>query len=163
MLRRLFHRLEQSVKRLLREHVDFVDDIDLEPRPGRAELGVGDQVADVIHAGVAGRVDLDDIDVLTSRDALAGIALAARFGRRHLGLLAIQRLGHDPRHRGLADPARPAEQIRMRDASRFDCLLQRLRNMVLADDFVESVGAVSAGKDGVCGHFNQILGTHSRS
>ena len=51
--------------------------------------------------------------------------------------LAVQSLGEDAGHRRLARPARAAEQIRVGDPSGLDRLFQRLRNVILPDDFVE--------------------------
>src|SRR5689334_11282275 len=101
------------------------------------KLRVGDQVANVIDAGVRCRVDLDDIDVIPSRDRETRLAFPARLGGGALAALAVQRLREDARRRRLPRPARPAKQIRVRDASRLDRLLQRLRDMTLSDDFVE--------------------------
>src|SRR2546426_5976864 len=59
---RLFERLEQGVERLLREHVDFIDDIHFVAALGG---GVADrlaQIADFIHPAVRGPVDLENIE-----------------------------------------------------------------------------------------------------
>ena len=45
--------------------------------------------------------------------------------------------------------ARAAEQIRVGDPAGLDRLLQRLRNVLLPDDFIERSGAISAGENGV--------------
>ena len=67
----LFKRLQQGVEGVFGEHVDFVDDVDFEPAARRAILGVVDHVADVIHAGVGGGVDLDDVQILPLGDGFA--------------------------------------------------------------------------------------------
>ena len=120
-------------------------------RAGRY-CGVVDDVADVIDAGVAGGVDLDHVDVVAARDRHARIAFAAGLGRGLVGILAVERLGEDAGHGRLADAARAAEEIRVGDAPGLDRLLQRLRNVILPDDFIERCGAISAGEDGV-GHW----------
>ena len=97
--RRLLQRLQQGVEGVLGEHVHFVDDVHLEPRAGRAELGVGDDVADVVDAGVAGGVDLDDVQVLAAGDRQARIALAARLGGR--ACRSVRQLRHLARMRAV--------------------------------------------------------------
>ena len=59
---RLFEGLQQSVERRLGEHVDLVDDVDLVPAlVGRIAYLVA-QVANVVDAAIAGRVDLDEVE-----------------------------------------------------------------------------------------------------
>ena len=64
-----------------RELVDFVDDEDLVAVADRRDRQPGDHhLADVVDAGVAGRVDLEHVDVAPLRDLDARVALAARLG-----------------------------------------------------------------------------------
>ena len=65
--RRLFQGLQQGVEGPGREHVHFVDVIDLEPSPAGPQRGVLPQLAHLLDAVVAGTVDLDDVDVLPLR------------------------------------------------------------------------------------------------
>ena len=65
--RRLFQRLQQGVEGPGREHVHFVDVVDLEPSPAGPQRGVLPQLAHLLDAVVAGTVDLDDVDVLPER------------------------------------------------------------------------------------------------
>ena len=76
--RRLFERLQQRVERALRQHVHFVDQVDLEAAARRRVLRVVDQLAHVVDAGVAGGVDLEQIDEAARVDLAARTALAAR-------------------------------------------------------------------------------------
>ena len=80
MLGRLFQRLEQRVERLVREHVHFVDDVDLEAGAAGPDVDVLPQLADLVDAAVAGAVDLQHVDVVARGDGLADVALVA--GRR---------------------------------------------------------------------------------
>ena len=66
VLRRLFERLQQGVEGLAREHVDFVDDVDLEPRPAGPHVDVLPQLADFVDAAVAGAVDLQHVHVVAA-------------------------------------------------------------------------------------------------
>ena len=151
MARRFFERFQQRVEGALTEHVDFVDDVDLEPAAGRAVLGVFDDLADVVHAGVAGGVDFDDVDVVAAGDGQAGIAFAAGLGRGGVEFLAIQSLGEDAGGAGFAGAARAAEKIGVGDPAGFDRAASAFGNVLLADEFVEVGRAIFSGEDGV-GH-----------
>ena len=109
MPRRLLERLQQGAEGLAREHVDFVDDVDLEPAPGRANGDVLPEAADLVDATIAGGVDLDDIDILPGGDRGTGVALIARLGRGPGR--ALEGLGEDPRGARLADAAGAGEEI----------------------------------------------------
>src|SRR5262249_25840792 len=129
---------------------DFVDDVHLESAAGGAVLAVLDQLADVVDAGIAGGVDLDHVDVIAARDAEAGRAFAAGLGRRALFAgLAVRGLGEDAGHRCLAGATGAAEEVGVGDSAGSDRLLERLGNVVLADDLVEGGGAIAASQDGV--------------
>src|SRR3712207_7728621 len=107
----------QGVEALRGDHVRLVDDVDLEAAVHRREEGPLAQVAGVVDATVAGRVDLDDVERTgaVGRQGHAGAAGAARRGRRPL--LAVQRPGEDARRGGIAAPARTAEQVGVVDRS----------------------------------------------
>ena len=81
VLRRLFERLQKTVEGLLREHVHFVDDVDLGARRNRAIARVLDDLAHVVDAGVGGRVHLDHVDMAQFHDRLA-VERRARACRR---------------------------------------------------------------------------------
>jgi hypothetical protein len=78
--RRLLERLEQRVERALGQHVHLVDEVHLGAAARRHVLRVLDQRAHVVDAGVAGRVDLEQVDEAAGVDVAAGVAFAARFG-----------------------------------------------------------------------------------
>ena len=82
VLRRLLDQLEQGVEALRRDHVRLVDDVDLVARRRRREERPLAQVAGVVDATVAGRVDLDDVDAAraAAREVAAALALTARVG-----------------------------------------------------------------------------------
>ena len=147
MLGRLFERLEQGVERLLREHVDFVDDVDLVPRAAGPDGDVLPQLANLVDAAVAGAVDLQHVDIVAGGDAQADVALVAR--RRRRAVLAVERLGQDAGGRGLADAAGTGEQIGVADAVAGDGLLQRPGDVLLADQLVERLRPIAASDDGV--------------
>ncbi len=100
MRRRLLKSLEQRIESIARQHVDFVDDVDLVARRNRRVAHRLDDLANVVDTGVRGRVHLDHIDVSPFRDRLAGLANAARVNGRPsltVGTHAIQRLCDKPR------------------------------------------------------------------
>ena len=75
--RRLLQRLQQRVERVARQHVDFVDDEHLGARLQRAVADGLDDLAHVVHAGVAGGVHLDHVRVAVGQDGDAVGAHAA--------------------------------------------------------------------------------------
>ena len=142
--RRLLDDLQQGVEALRRDHVGLVDDVDLEPAAGRAERRLLAQVAGVVHAAVAGRVDLDHVD---GAGAAAGqgharVADPARLGGR--ALLAVQAAGQDPGAGGLAAAARAGEQVGVVDPVGAQRLHQRLGDVLLADHLGEGLRPVAA-------------------
>ena len=141
---RLLDELEQRVEALRRDHVRLVDDVDLEAARDRREERPLAQVAGVVDAAVAGRVDLDHVDAARPvRGQLdAGVADAARLGRR--ALLAVERAGQDAGAGGLAAAARAAEQVGVVDPVVAQRLLERLGDVLLPDHLGERRRAVLA-------------------
>jgi len=78
--RRLFQCFEQGVEGLSRQHVHFVDDVDLEGALGRRVLAVLAQVTDLIDRIVGRPVDLDHIHAVSSHDRLADRRIRWRRG-----------------------------------------------------------------------------------
>jgi len=147
--RRLFHRLQQRVERVVRELVDLVDDEDLVAVARRRHRQVADDhLAHVVDAGVAGRVDLEHVEVAALGDLHARVADAARVGGR--SLLAVQRPRQDPRGRRLADAARAGEDKGLRQPSARQGVAERLGDGLLADDVGETLGTPLPGDDLVC-------------
>ena len=131
--RRFFERLQQGVERRLGKHVHFVDQIDLVPATRGHVLGVVDELAHVVDAGIAGCVDLQQIDKAACVDVRANAANPA--GRRSRALLAIERLGENAGDRGLADAAGSGEQEGMMDTTAVQRMRQRANHVFLADQF----------------------------
>ncbi len=108
--RRLLKGLEQGVECLRREHVDLVDDVDLEtPLGGGEGDAVDNLVAHVVHAGAGGRVQLVDVGVAALGNLAALLAGAVGVGRG--AVLAQKGLGQQAGRGGLAGAARAAEEI----------------------------------------------------
>ena len=121
--RRLLERLEQRVEGLAREHVDLVDDVDLEAAVDRREGDLVAQVADVVDAAVGGGVHLDDVERTCRRRwprsggrrrrAWPSAASPARPASD-----AVERLGEDARGARLAGAARAGEEVGVGDRRR---------------------------------------------
>jgi hypothetical protein len=133
--RRFFKGLEQCVPGGVGQHVDFVDNVDLEPASGGCVLDVVAQVADVLDLVVGGAVNFDDIQRISRGDLAAGFAFATGFGDN--AGFAVQRFCEDPGGRGFPDAARADEQVGMADALLGDGVLQGARDVFLSDDFIE--------------------------
>ncbi len=135
--RRLLQRLQQRIEGVRREHVDLVDDVDLEAALDRAMGDRLHQVAHLLDLRVRGTVDLEDVERDAVGDLLTGRAGVARLGRG--AALAVERLGEDARGRGLAHATRPGEQEGVRDAAGGDRGLERARHVLLADHVCEAL------------------------
>ena len=65
---RLLHGLQQRVEGRRGEHVHFVNDVNFVGTARRQNARLGNQVARVVHATVAGAVNLYDIHVLAAQN-----------------------------------------------------------------------------------------------
>ena len=144
VLGRLFDDLEQRVEAPRRDHVRLVDDEDLVAVARRREDGALAQVARIVDATVARRVDLDHVErpAPATRQLDAAGALAARGVGRALG--AVQAARENARRSGLAAPPRTAEQVRVIDPIGAERRHQRLRHLGLADHLGERLWPVAA-------------------
>src|SRR5262249_22447650 len=147
--RRFLQRLQQGVERRGREHVDFVNDVDLVPRPTRPELHVLADVAYLVDAAVAGPVDFQDVHVFAGGDALADLAAVA--GRRRGPTDAVEGLGQDAGGGGLTHAPGPREEVGVGHAVAGQGIHQGLGGGLLADEIAELLGAVATGQDRVLG------------
>jgi hypothetical protein len=142
--RRLFERLQQGVEGARRQHVHFVDDVDLEAALCRLVADVVDDFADVVDAGVGGAVDFEDVDGVAGGDLLAVGAGVAGCRRRAVG--AIQGLGEDACRGRLADTTHAGEEEGVGDPSAADGVGQGAADVLLPDDLFERLRAPLAGE-----------------
>ena len=157
MLRRLFEGLQQGVEGVPAEHVDFVDDVDLEFCGDRPVTRAVDDFPDIVDAGVGGGVHLQHVDVAVLGDRDAVDAGAARLDRRATGAVradAVERAGDQPGGCRLADAAHTGEDEGVVDTVQPDGVGQRPDENVLADQFIERGGPVFARENAV---FRSIL------
>src|SRR4051812_48074365 len=73
--RGFFERFQQRIEGGSRQHVHFVDDVDLARAVGRHVLGALANLAYGFNAVIGSAVDLDDVNARTGRDFAAACAL----------------------------------------------------------------------------------------
>ncbi len=129
MRRRLFQRFEQRVERRLREHVDFVDDINFALAARRRVARILAQIADFIDAAIRGAVDFQHVKAAAFGNFLAHRAGVARRYRR--AGFTIHGFGEQPRHRSFADAARPGKQVSGGEPILRDRIFQRAGDVFL--------------------------------
>ena len=143
---RLFERFEQRVERLLREHVDFVDDVDLELRrwPGRICT-----VSRSSRISSMPRLLAPSISSTSSeRPSVISLQRWIVIGEIDLRAAgAVEAFGENAGDGGLAGAARPAEKIGVGDAVLLDGVGQRLRDVLLADDIGEALRPIFSSYD----------------
>ena len=115
MRRRLFQRFQQGVEAVARQHVHFIDQIDLEAATRRGVLHVVEQIAGVFHFGARGGVDLNQIDKTPLLDLTTVVAHAAR-GGGDPGF-AVQTFCQQTGNRGFTDAAGAGKKIGVMDAT----------------------------------------------
>ncbi len=149
VLRRLLQRLQQAVEGGLRQHVHFVDDVDLVAGDRRLVAHRLDDLADVVDAGVGGGVHLDDVDVAALHDGGAVFAHLVHVDGGLIDLAGdriVERAGEDARRRGLADAAHAGEHIGLRDTPAVESVGEGAHHRLLADEIDEALRPVLAGK-----------------
>ncbi len=146
VLRRLFQRLQEGVERRGREHVDFVDDVDLVARARRRIAHAVVDLAHIIDAGMGSGVHFQHVDVPAFHDRLAMHArhrhVDGRSLHRSVRQFVVQRAGENPRRGGLADAAHAGQDPGLRNAPGLERVRYGADHGVLADQIVETGGAV---------------------
>ena len=148
--RRLFQRFQHGIESRVGQHVNLVNHEDLETTHNGFVNRLLQQLRDLVNAAIRGRIELGVVDEMAAVDVGASLANTARRGRditRAVRTCAVERLGQNPRHRGLAHTAGAGEQIRMMQALRAQGVAQSLHHMRLPDHFRKILGAVFTSKD----------------
>ena len=140
--RRFLDQLQERVPGGVRELVRLVEDVDLVAALGRLEDDAVADLADVVDPALRGGVHLDDVQRRAVRDRHTRVADLVRCRRR--SRLAVERLGEDARHRGLARAARAGEEVGLTELAELDRVAQRPDDRFLADDVVEVLRPVFA-------------------
>ena len=100
------------------------------------------QVAHLVDAAVAGRVDLEDVDCGTAEDLdarrahVVGLAVDRR--------VAVHRASEDAGGRRLAGAADPGEQVPVGELPGADLIHQRARDDLLPDQVGKSLRSIAA-------------------
>ena len=144
VIRRLLDDLQQRVESGRGDHVRLVDDEDAVPRLRRRVERAVAQLASVVDAAVAGRVEFDDVDAARTvrGQRHAGVAHPAWRGSR--ALRAVQRSSQDARRRRLPTATRPREQVGVVDTAGRQRGRERFGDMLLADHVGEDCRSVLA-------------------
>ncbi len=145
VLGRLFQRFQHGVERGVGEHVHLVDHEDLEAPLHRFVHRLLQQALHLVHPAVGGGIQLDIVGKASAINFCARRAnTARRSGDRALPIrpCAIERLGQDARHRGLAHATRASEHIGMVQALLRQRIGQGLHDVLLPHHFGEVAGTV---------------------
>src|SRR4029079_10015163 len=124
----------------IRELVCLVEDVDLVAPLYRLEDDAVADLADVVDAALRGGVHLDHVERGARSDRATGMAGAV--GRRRRPLRAVEALGEDARHRGLAGASGPGEEVGLAHGVRPDRVAQRPNARLLPDNLLEALRAV---------------------
>jgi hypothetical protein len=143
----------KRVEGVLRQHVDFVDDVDLVARRDRRIAHRLDDLAHVVDAGMAGGVHLDHVDVpaLGDRDGRARTPRTASIvgppcpsGPMQLSALAISRAVEV-----LPTPRTPVSRKACARPIALDRVAQRGDHRILADQLGKGLRAIFAGEHAI--------------
>src|SRR6267143_955334 len=145
VLGRLLQGLQHRIEGRRGEHMDFVDDVYLEPPAGRHVHRVLQELAHLVHFGVGRRVDLYQVDEAARVDFHAGRTLPARTGAD--ARLAVQAFREDAGERRLAHPAGSGEEVRVMQALLIQRIAQRLHDVFLPDQRLECARTPLAGEN----------------
>src|SRR3972149_6226244 len=131
MRRRLLQSLKQGVRRAIREHMNFIYDIDLIARIVGRIIDLFAQAADILDSGIAGGIDFNDIQGPELGYRPAHFAVVARPALA--AGEAIDCFSQNPSRAGFAGAPRPAEKIGVGDATASQSVEQSLSHRLLAD------------------------------
>ena len=148
MRRRLFQRLQERIEGRGRQHVDFVDDVDLVAcGDGRITHPI-EQIAHIGHTGPRGRIEFQHIGMPALHDSLAMLPRRIKLEARPLMIPAfiVESTGQKPGCRCLADPTHPRQHEGMGDTIQFKRIAQRPHHRFLANQVREETRTIFAGK-----------------
>ena len=144
MLRRLFHDLEQGIDRPDGKHMRLIDNINAVFGDIGQKNGFLPQVTDIIHAVIAGGINLHYIHQAAVIHAAAAVTLAA--GAAIHRVAAVHRLGDELGAGGFAGATAAHQQISMGRLSLNHLVLQRGGDMLLPHHFLKGAGTPLAVK-----------------
>ena len=135
---RLFERLEEDVPALA-DALDLVDDEYLATQIRGRREDARQQFAHVADGVVRGGIELLNVERPAVADGLARRAGIARLAVAEIR--AVEGLGQDAGHRGLARAARSNEEVRVGGPPGANAVAHRLDDGLLADDLAERLSA----------------------
>ena len=124
--------------------MNLIDDVDFE-FPARSEADIFAKFPNLVHAIVAGPINLKHVKANPLRDLSTRIANSARVDRRSLE--AVDGFGQNAGGRGFAGTAWADEKIGMSQTLLLNGILQRPNHMILAQHIVENLGAIFSRKN----------------
>ena len=137
VLWRLFQRFQQGVEAVGREHVHFVDQVNLVAASRRCVLDVVEQFAGVLNLGTGGSIHFDQINKTAFGNLTTGRTFATR--TRANALFAVEALGKNSGNGGFTDPTGTGKQIGMVQTLLVKGVDQRSQDVLLANHFVEEL------------------------
>ncbi len=149
VLGRLLQRFQHGIESGVGQHVHLIDHEDLEAPLHRLVHRLLQQALHLVHTPIGSRIQLGVIHKAAAVDVPARLALSARCGcdaTLPIQPLAIERLGQDARHRGLAHAPRSREQVGMVQPLLGKCVGQGLHHVLLPHHLGEVARTVLAGE-----------------
>jgi hypothetical protein len=148
VLGRLLQRLQEGVEGRGRQHMDFVDDVDLVAGARRRIAHAVIDLADVVDAGMGGGVHFQHVHVSAFHDRPAVHAQIGHVDGRPLHRtirpFVVERTGENPRRGGFADAADAGQYPGLRNPARFERIRDGADHGLLADQVLETGGTVFA-------------------
>ena len=140
---RLFERLQHRIEGRSREHVHFVDDVDLEAARRRRVQRIFQQLAHVVDLGIGGGVELD-------RSTKRPPSISQQAPHFPQGVdgdpsLAVKRLRDDAGERRFSDAARTGEEIGVVQPLLVERIGERPHHVLLPHELAKAPGAPFTG------------------
>ena len=135
---------------MARQHVHFVDNVDLEAGADRQVAHPVQDLADVVDAGPACGVHLHHVEMPVLGDRPAMLAGATGIDRQAAGAIgadAVEALGDQAGSRGLADPADAGQDESVGDTVGGEGVGEGADQRLLSDQLGEGLRAILAGED----------------
>ena len=161
MRRRLLESLQERIERMRREHVHFVDEVDLVAAARRRVLHVVEELTGVIDLGARCGIHFQKIDESAGINLAAGRAFPAGLGRD--ALLAVQAFRKNPRDGRLADAARAGEEKRVMHAAARQRIDERASHVLLPHELGEFLRAPFARQRDIAHRSYQRLGASKKN
>jgi hypothetical protein len=142
---RFLQSFQEGIESLVRQHVNFIDDVNLEFILGGKIPDILAKLSDLIDSPVRGSVNFYHIHRNSRANFLAERAVITRVGG--WPFLAIEGFGQNPGHRSFSHSPRAGKKISVGYPLLGNGVLQRLRNGFLPDDFLKGLRPPFSGQD----------------